>query len=102
MIWLAVALAAEPLLRECDISVGQVQFCKATSFTGLAPLEQPSGRVYECAVSVGEVGMCAHPYTGDAVLLRGSKYVRCSVTSGIVSRCDATGFLGVAVLRRGV
>lgn len=98
MIWLGLTLAAEPLYRECDISVGQVQTCKATSFTGSAPLERPNGRVYSCDISVGEVGGCGMPYSGETVLLRGAKYVRCEVMSGFVSRCDATGFTGTSVL----
>jgi len=100
VIWLGLALAAGPLYRECDISVGQVQTCRATSFTGTAPIERSDGRVFSCDLSVGEVVGCWSPFTGEAVLLRGSKYVRCEVASGFVSRCDATGFTGLTVTRR--
>lgn len=97
MIWLSLALAAEPIYRECDISVGQVRTCKATSFTGTAPIERSNGRVYLCDLSVGEGVGCGMPYSGETVLLRGTKYVRCEVASGFVSRCDATGFTGLTV-----
>lgn len=97
---LAAALASEPLLRECTVSVGQVQTCSATAFTGTTPLERDTGRVYVCTVAVGREGSCKEPFTGSVPLVRAGKVVRCEITSGIVTRCDATGFTGNTVLRR--
>lgn len=98
MILFAIAFAVTPLLRECKVSVGQVLVCSATAYNGHAPVEQPSGRVYTCNVSVGVVGACATPYTGTTPLVRGSKVVSCNVDHGNVTRCSATGFTGDAVL----
>lgn len=98
MLLVAIAIAASPLLRECNVSVGQVQVCSATAYNGPTPIEQPSGRVYTCNVSVGVVGACSTPYTGSTPLVRGSKVVSCSVNHGIVTKCSATGFTGDAVL----
>jgi hypothetical protein len=100
VILLSLAIAAAPLLRECEVSVGQVQVCSATAYNGTTPVEQPSGRVYTCRVFVGVVGACATPYTGTTPLVRGPKVVSCSVDHGNITRCSATGFTGSAVLSR--
>lgn len=99
MILITLAFALTPLLRECKVSVGQVQVCSATAYNGSTPVEQPSGRVYTCNVSVGVVGACATPYTGTTPLVRGApKVVSCNVDHGNVTWCSATGFTGDAVL----
>ena len=97
-----VVLATEPRFRECRVSVGEVQSCSATSFTGEAPVERDNGRIYDCTVSVGVLTSCFRPRTGLVVLPRGEggKHVSCQVEHGIVTRCDATGFTGSAVLWR--
>lgn len=97
MILTTLAFAAS-LLRECKVSVGQVQVCSATAYNGPTPVEQPSGRVYTCDVSVGVLGACATPYTGTTPLVRGTRVVSCSVDHGNVSWCQATGFTGRAIL----
>ena len=85
------------MLHLCDVSVGLLFSCLSTGFTGDAPVEHEA-RVDLCRVSVGKVVSCPHPYSGEAPLVRDGKVVRCDVRAGFVSRCDATGFTGQAVV----
>lgn len=89
------------MLHLCVISVGLVQTCTATAFTGRAPVER-GDRVYECSVVLGSASACSLPFTGLVVLPRGEggKHVSCVVEHGLVSRCSATGFNGEAVIPR--
>lgn len=89
------------MLTLCAIAVGLVHACAGTAFTGNAPVAR-AGRVYVCSVVVGVPATCALPHTGSVVLPRGSggRHVLCHVVSGIVSRCEATGFNGDAVIHR--
>lgn len=88
------------MLTLCTLSVGLVYTCSATLFTGTTPVER-GDRVYDCSVVMGEVTACSLPHTGLVVLPRGAggKHVSCHIDHGIVTRCDATGFTGKAVVR---
>lgn len=99
LVALALALATPPLYRECTVSIGEVQSCSATAYTGIAPIEQGS-RVYDSDISIGVVWTANEPFTGIVPLVRGSKVVSCQVQQGNVSQCLATGFTGTAILLR--
>lgn len=99
MILLSLALAAQPLYRECSVSIGEIQTCSATAYTGITPIEQ-NGHVYDSDVSIGVVWTANEPYTGTMPLVRGGKVVSCQVQQGNISQCLATGFTGMAILLR--
>jgi hypothetical protein len=88
------------MLTLCTIAVGLVFSCRPNGYTGTAAVER-DGRVYDCSVVMGEVSACSLPHTGLVVLSRGAggKHVSCHADHGIVTRCDATGFNGDAVIR---
>jgi len=84
----------------CTISVGTIFSCEATSFTGKT-VARGSGDLYrECSITNGEISTCGHPFTGKAVIPRGTKYRECQVEAGRVATCKATGFNGKAVVRQ--
>ena len=83
----------------CTLAVGLVTWCDATGYTGSAPVER-GGHVLECTLAMGQVTTCSLPHTGLITLPRGEggKYVSCHVDHGFVTRCDATGANGEAIL----
>lgn len=89
------------MLTLCSIAVGLVHVCSGTTLSGSAPVERGS-RVYECTIVMGHVSTCSLPHTGLVVLPvgGGGKYVPCHVEHGIVTRCEATGFTGEAIVAR--
>jgi len=87
-------------IHRCQLSVGDIATCDATGFTGTASVEVSPNHVLICNISIGSVIHCGLPHTGPTVLYREGRYRSCSIISGFVAKCSATGFTGEAVIDR--
>lgn len=97
---IALFLAAS-LYLECDVAVGKIQTCSATTFTGTTVLRHTDGRYRRCKVSNGRVHECAGWFSGIAPAVGDDgRWHRCRISTGRVQSCDATGYVGPVVTRR--
>lgn len=94
-----LATADAPKHRVCSVSIGDVVFCSATSFTGQAVVFNRD--LYRtCSVSIGDVVFCEGPFSGDVPIIDRGKVRLCKVTAGHIVFCQSTGFNGKAILMR--
>ena len=99
MIAFAVALTAS-LYVECDVAVGKIQSCSATSFTGTAVVEV-EGRYRRCKIANRRTHECEGRFSGVAPAIGDDgRWHRFQVSTGRVMSCEAVGYNGTVVTRR--
>ena len=96
---IALLLTAS-LYVQCDVAVGRIQTCSATTFTGRFVVEI-EGRYRRCKISNGSVNECAGWFSGEAPAIGDDgRWHSCRISTGRVQSCDVTGYTGTVVTRR--
>ncbi len=88
------------LFVECEIAIGRIQSCSATTYTGTAVVEI-DGRFRACKISNGRAFECGGWFSGEAPAIGADgRWHSCPISTGKILGCEAVGFNGSVVMRR--
>jgi hypothetical protein len=96
---IALILAAT-LYVQCDVAVGRLQSCSATTYSGSAVVEV-EGRYRRCKIANGQAHECEGWFSGTAPALgHDGRWHACRISTGKMQTCETVGYHGSVIAHR--